>query len=98
MSKKIYVGNMSYETDEETLNQLFSEYGEVLSTKIIMDQFSGRSKGFAFVEMENNENAIAAINELNGKEVNGRNIKVNEAIDRPRKNNDRNNFRRNKRY
>jgi RNA recognition motif-containing protein len=98
MSKKIYVGNMNYETDEETLKQLFSDFGEVSSIKIIMDQFSGRSKGFAFIEMENDENAIAAINELNGKEVNGRNIKVNEAIDRPRRNNDRNNFKRKNRY
>ncbi len=95
MSKKIYVGNMSYDIDEATLNQLFSGYGEVLSTKIIVDQFSGRSKGFAFVEMENDENAIAAINELNGKEVNSRALKVNEAMDRPRRNNDRNNFKRN---
>lgn len=95
MSKKIYVGNMSYDTDEATLNQLFSEYGEVLSTKIIIDQFTGRSKGFAFVEMENDEKAIAAINELNGKELNSRELKVNEALDRPKRNNDRNNFRRN---
>ena len=95
MSKKIYVGNMSYDIDEATLNQMFSEYGEVLSTKIIVDQFSGRSKGFAFVEMENDEKAIAAINELNGKEVNSRVLKVNEALDRPRKNNDRSNFKSN---
>ncbi len=98
MSKKIYVGNMSYSTDESTLTNLFSEFGTVLSTKVIMDQFSGKSKGFAFVEMESDEQAIAAINALNGKEINGREIKVNEALDRPKKNNDRNNFKRNNRY
>jgi RNA recognition motif-containing protein len=100
MPKKIYVGNMSYSTDETTLNQLFSEYGEVLSAKVIVDQFSGKSKGFAFVEMANEEEAIAAINALNGKEVNSRELKVNEALDRPkRNNNDRNNgYKRNNRY
>ncbi len=100
MSKKIYVGNMSYSTNEETLTGLFSEYGEVVSTKIIVDQFSGKSKGFGFVEMQNDEEGIAAINGLNGKEVDSRELKVNEAVDRPKRNNfDRNsNNRRNNRY
>lgn len=91
MSKKIYVGNLSYDTDEAGLTELFTEYGEVLSTKLIVDQFSGKSKGFAFVEMANDEEAIAAISGLNGKEVNSRELKVNEAFDRPK----RNNFKRN---
>ncbi|MCK4798466.1 MAG: RNA-binding protein [Spirochaetes bacterium] len=94
MSKKIYVGNMSYDTDESALSELFSEYGEVVSTKVIEDQFTGRSKGFAFIEMANEEDAIAAINAVNGKEVNGRELKVNEAHDKPK----RDNFRRNNRY
>jgi len=99
MSKKIYVGNMSYSTNEETLTGLFGEYGEVVSTKIIVDQFSGKSKGFGFVEMQNDEEGIAAINGLNGKEVDSRELKVNEAVDRPKRNNfDRNNNRRNNRY
>jgi RNA recognition motif-containing protein len=86
MSKKIYVGNMSYDIDEPTLSDLFTEYGEVISTKVIVDQMSGRSKGFGFIEMENEEEALSAIAGLNGKEVNGRELKVNEAVDRPKKN------------
>ncbi|OHD13256.1 MAG: RNA-binding protein [Spirochaetes bacterium GWD1_27_9] len=91
MSKKIYVGNMSYSSDESSLSDLFSQYGEVLSAKVIVDQFTGKSKGFAFIEMSNEDEAIAAINALNGKEVNGRQLKVNEAVDKPKNNN----FRRN---
>lgn len=82
MSKKIYVGNMNYKTDEQTLRKEFEAYGEVLSTKIIVDQMSKRSKGFAFVEMANDNEAINAINALNGKEIDGRPLKVNEAIDK----------------
>ena len=85
MSKKIYVGNMNYSTDESSLKDLFSEFGTVLSAKVITDQMTGRSKGFGFIEMENDSEASAAINALNGKECNGRNLKVNEAIDKPRR-------------
>lgn len=101
MSKKIYVGNLSYTTDNAALTELFTAYGQVVSTKVIEDQFTGKSKGFAFVEMENEEQAFAAISGLNGKEVNGRALKVNEAIDNPRRSNNRSggsgggNFRRN---
>lgn len=103
MSKKIYVGNMSYSTDEETLTNLFADYGEVVSTKIISDQFTGKSKGFAFVEMQNDDEAMSAISALNGKELNGREIKVNEAIDKNRRgdfnsNSRGNRFKRNNRY
>lgn len=91
MSKKIYVGNLSYDTNEAGLTELFSQYGEVVSIKIIEDQFTGRSKGFGFIEMAQDEEAVSAISELNGKDVDGRNIKVNEATDRPK----RNNFNRN---
>ena len=87
MSKKIYVGNMSYDTNDSSLNQLFSEFGEVVSTKIIEDRDSGRSKGFAFVEMVNDDEALKAISSLNGKEVNGRELKVNEAQDKPKRTN-----------
>lgn len=89
MSKKIYVGNMSYSINETELSDMFSQYGEVISAKVIEDQFTGKSKGFAFVEMENEEEALAAINALNGKEVGGRELKVNEALDKPRRNFDR---------
>lgn len=85
MSKKIYVGNMSYDNSESSLNDLFAEFGQVNSAKVIMDQMTGRSKGFGFIEMENEEEALNAIAALNGKEVSGRTLKVNEAVDRPKK-------------
>ncbi len=86
---QIYVGNMSYDTTEETLKELFSQYGEVNSVKIITDRETGRAKGFGFISMENNEDGQKAIDELNGKEVDGRTLKVNEAKpkeDRPKRN------------
>lgn len=89
MSKKIYVGNMSYSINESKLNEMFAEFGAVTSVKVIEDQFTGKSKGFAFVEMENEEEAMAAINALNGKEISGRELKVNEAMDKPNKGFDR---------
>jgi RNA recognition motif-containing protein len=75
----IYVGNLSYEVNEEDLQKAFSEFGEVVSVKIIKDQYNGRSKGFAFVEMPDRTEANAAIEELNSKEFKGRSIKVNQA-------------------
>ena len=83
MSKKLYVGNLSYQTTEATLSELFGEIGEIVSISLIMDRYSGRSKGFAFVEMVEQSTAQEAINQLNGKEVDGRTIKVAEA--RPRR-------------
>ncbi|HOV64765.1 MAG TPA: RNA-binding protein [Spirochaetia bacterium] len=85
MAKKIYVGNMNYRTTEESLKNLFSEYGEVGKVNIISDKVSGRAKGFGFVEMVHDEDAAKAIEELNGKEFEGRQLKVNEAHDRPRR-------------
>ncbi len=81
----IYVGNLPFNLGEEDLKEIFEEYGEVASAKIIADKFSGRSKGFGFVEMENDDEANNAIKELNNAEVSGRNIKVNES--KPRENN-----------
>ena len=78
----IYVGNLSYEVTEEDLKQAFETFGQVESVNIIKDKFSGRSKGFGFVEMPDKANAQSAINELNGKELKGRTLNVNEA--RPR--------------
>ena len=75
----IYVGNLSYEVSEEDLSKAFAEYGEVVSAKVIKDGYSGRSKGFGFVEMSNNTEAEAAINGLNGTEIKGRAVKVNQA-------------------
>jgi len=79
---KIYVGNLSFEVTEEELKQAFSGYGEVESVKIITDTYSGRSKGFGFVEISNENDAQSAINGLNDKELKGRKLKVNTA--RPR--------------
>ena len=75
----IYVGNLPFNLGEEDLKEIFEEYGEVGETKIISDKFSGRSKGFGFVEMANDDEANNAIKELNNAEVSGRNIKVNES-------------------
>jgi len=79
MAKKLYVGNLGYETTEATLSELFGAIGEVLSVNLITDRMSGRSRGFAFVEMAEQSAAQEAINQLNGREVDGRSIKVNEA-------------------
>jgi RNA recognition motif-containing protein len=75
----IYVGNIPYRLSEEDLKEIFQEYGTVESVKIITDKFSGRSKGFGFVEMPNEEEAQKAVAELNEAEVEGRNLRVNEA-------------------
>ena len=88
MGKKIYVGNLSYNTNESGLTNLFQNHGQVVSVKVITDRDSGRSKGFAFVEMGTDSEASAAISSLNGYELDGRQLKVNESIDKPR-NNDR---------
>lgn len=76
---QIYVGNMNYGMSEENLKDVFAAYGEVVSTKIIIDRDTGRSKGFGFVEMSTEDEARAAIAELDGKEVSGRNLRVSEA-------------------
>jgi len=75
----IYVGNLAYSMTDEELNELFSEFGDVQSASVIMDKFSGQSKGFGFVEMPDNAAADTAIKELNGKSVKGRALKVNQA-------------------
>lgn len=80
---QLYVGNLDYSTTEESLKELFSTCGEVLSTKIIIDRDTGRSKGFGFVEMSAKNDGVKAISSLDGQEVNGRNIKVNEAQQKP---------------
>ena len=79
MSKKIYVGNLSYDLNSNDLQNLFESHGAVISANVIMDRNTGRSKGFGFVEMEDPKAADAAIDALNGYEVNGRALTVNEA-------------------
>jgi len=75
----IYVGNLNYNLKEDELQELFGQYGEVTSVKIITDKFTGRAKGFGFVEMANDDEAQKAMDDLDGKDVGGRNIKVNQA-------------------
>ena len=84
MSKKLYVGNLAFQTTTQDLQELFAQAGTVESAQIIEDRDTGRSKGFAFVEMSTDEEAASAIDQFNGKEVAGRMLKVNEA--RPREN------------
>jgi cold-inducible RNA-binding protein len=82
MSVKLYVGNLSFQTTQRDLEELFSQSGQVESVSIVTDRDTGRSRGFAFVEMSGNKEAQAAIQALDGKEMDGRALKVNEA--RPR--------------
>lgn len=77
--KKLYVGSLSYSTTDEGLKAAFEQFGAVASATIIMDRASGRSKGFGFVEFESDEDADKAIAEMNGKELDGRKLIVNEA-------------------
>jgi RNA recognition motif-containing protein len=79
VGKKLYVGNLTYQVNDDELEQLFSEFGTVLSAQVIQDRDTGRSKGFGFVEMENAADAQAAIDALHDREHNGRRLTVNEA-------------------
>jgi len=104
----IYVSNLNYKTSDEELKTIFEEYGTVTSAKVIVDKYTGKSRGFGFVEMENQEEAKKAIEELNQAEFDGKQISVAEARPRTennerrgnnnnfgRRNNDRRDFRRN---
>lgn len=79
MAKKLFVGNISWNTTDEQLQELFSQHGEVEEAVIIKDKFSGRSKGFGFVTFVNDEDGDKAIEALNGQDVDGRDLTVNEA-------------------
>ena len=83
MGKRLYVGNLSYSLTSPDLEEVFKAAGEVVNVKIVMDQETGRSKGFAFVEMATDDQAAQAIETLNGKDVGGRGLKVTEANPRP---------------
>jgi RNA recognition motif-containing protein len=82
MGKKLFVGGLSWNTTDETLHQAFSRFGEVSEAKVITDRETGRSRGFGFVTFTDSDNASAAMNEMNGRELDGRTIKVNEAMDK----------------
>lgn len=79
MANKLYVGGVSYSSTEDGLRDFFAQAGNVVSAKIIMDKMTGRSKGFAFVEMGTDEEAQTAMDMLNGKELDGRSLRVSEA-------------------
>src|SRR5580700_11364628 len=85
MSTRLYIGNLSYNTTQEQLQEIFAAHGPVTAVDLIMDKFSGRPRGFGFVTMETKEGADAAVAALNGKNVDGRDLTVNEA--RPREEN-----------
>lgn len=88
MSKKVYVGNLNYGTSQEALESTFAQFGTVVGVNIIVDRETKRPKGFAFVEMEEDEAAVAAIEALNNTELDGRSLRVNEALERkPRRDN-----------
>lgn len=84
MSKKLFVGSLNWETNDDRLQAAFAPYGEITEAKVIMDRDTGRSRGFGFVTFANPQDAAKAISALDGKELDGRNIKVNEAQDKPR--------------
>lgn len=79
MSKKLYVGNLSFRTTSSDLDQLFSQYGSVISAQVLEDRETQRSRGFGFVEMESDEQALAAVESLHDREFQGRRLTVNEA-------------------
>lgn len=83
MSKRLYVGNLSYGTTEVELRDLFGQSGSVSDVKVVMDRETGRPRGFAFVEMSTDAEAREAIAQLNGRELDGRTLKINEAQERP---------------
>ncbi len=89
VASKLYVGNLSYRTEQESLRSLFSQFGEVVSATVLTDRETGRSRGFGFVEMADQDAATAAIQALNGTEHEGRMLKVNEARERQPRDNDR---------
>lgn len=83
MSNKLFIGNLPFKMNDMDLESLFKEYGEVSSAKVIVNKFTGRSRGFGFVEMSSNESAQKAMDSLDGKEIDGRAIKVNFAREKP---------------
>lgn len=83
MAKKLFVGNLPFSMDDNQLRDIFSQYGQVVSANIVIDRYAKRSKGFGFVEFENEQEASSAMTALNGSEQMGRNIAVKEALQKP---------------
>ena len=84
MSTNLYVGNLTFDTDSDQLEKLFAQHGSVSKAQVITDRDTGRSRGFGFVEMDNDAEAKAAIEALNGQQLNGRQLTVNQAKERSR--------------
>jgi len=84
MAKKIYVGNMSFQTNDDSLRHAFSVFGEIATCNVIIDRYTGSSKGFGFIEMTHEHEAAAAISGMNGQTLDGRQIRVSEASDKPK--------------
>ena len=80
MAKKLFVGNLDFSINQDKLKEIFASYGQIISANVVIDKFSGRSKGFGFVEFEKDEDAMKAVAELDNSEQMGRNIAVKEAI------------------
>jgi cold-inducible RNA-binding protein len=89
MTNNLYVGNLSYDTTEDSLRTLFAEYGEIESVNLITDRYTGRSRGFAFVEMSTEEAAQQAMSGMNGKQIDDREIKVDKAKPRQKRDSER---------
>jgi cold-inducible RNA-binding protein len=83
MGKKVFVGGLSWNTNDDGLRNAFEKFGDVSEVRVITDRETGRSRGFGFVTFENSDSASKAINEMNGKDLDGRTIKVNEAEEKP---------------
>lgn len=96
MANKLFVGSLAWATTDDSLKDFFAQAGTVVSASVIMDRESGRSKGFGFVEMSSDEEAKAAVEQLNGKDLDGRAVVVNEA--RPREERPRSSYNDNARY
>ena len=85
MSKKLFIGGLSWNTNDEGLRQAFDKYGEIEEAKVITDRDTGRSRGFGFITYSESQSAASAIDEMDGKELDGRTIKVNEALEKNRR-------------
>jgi cold-inducible RNA-binding protein len=83
MGKKLFVGGLSWGTNDDTLREAFSRFGSISEARVIMDRETGRSRGFGFITFDDDQDAVNAMNEMNGKEIDGRSIKVNEAQEKP---------------
>lgn len=86
MAKKIYVGNLSFHTDEEALRQTFAPFGELSFCSVVIDRYTGKSRGFGFVEFVNDQAASEAINAMNGQTLDGRQLRVSESNEKPQGN------------